>query len=107
MSQTLPIACSLDASELEHRLAEMADVGRLALIDARVDGRHAHLRFSPTAQMRERLDAIVAAESTCCAFLTLRLEEAPGVISLTIDAPETAEPVVRELVDAFVGAPAR
>jgi hypothetical protein len=48
---------------------------------------------------------LVAAESQCCAFLTMRLDDAPGEVRLTIDAPEDAEPVLGELVNAFRGEP--
>jgi hypothetical protein len=55
------------------------------------------------AGVRQRVDAIVAAESRCCAFLAMRVTEAPDRIVLTIQGPDGAEVVVRELVDAFSG----
>jgi hypothetical protein len=51
--------------------------------------------------VRERLEAVVAAESVCCAFLTMRVRVAPDSLALTIDAPDGAEPVLAELVGAF------
>ena len=103
MPTELPIACSLNATELPQRLAEMAALGRAALLDARTRPTRAELRFAAGAGVRERLEAIVAAESQCCAFLTLAVTEEPDAVLLTIDAPEGAEVVLAELVDAFRG----
>lgn len=101
MRTELPIACSLSATELPARLALIAELGRDALLDARIDGSRARLRFAVGAGVRERVAAVVAAESHCCAFLTMHISEPPGDVVLTIDAPEDAEPVLAELVDAF------
>jgi hypothetical protein len=101
MPSELPIACSLNASEFPERLAEMADLGRAALIDARTEPTRAQLRFAAGAGVRARVEAIVAAESQCCAFLTMRVSDEPDTVVLAIDAPEDAELVLAELVDAF------
>src|SRR5690348_14133862 len=101
MPTDLPIACSLSATELPKRLAEMADLGRSALIDARTEPLEAQLRFGAGAGIRDRLEAVVAAESQCCAFLTMRVHVEPDAVLLTISAPEGAEAVLSELVDAF------
>ena len=101
MPRELPIACSLTATELPRRLKTMADLGRDALLDRRTDGTHATLRFTPAPGVRERLGGIVAAESRCCAFLMMRITDEPGAVVLSIDAPDGAQPVLAELVDAF------
>jgi hypothetical protein len=105
MPAELPIACSLGTTELPARLAEMAALGEAALVDTRQDATHAELRFAAGAGVRERVAAIVAAESHCCAFLTMRVAGEPDTVVLTIDAPEGAELVVQELLDAFRGQP--
>ncbi len=97
----LPMACSLTAAQLPGRLAEMADLGRTALLEARCDGSHAQLRFAPGAGVHARVDAIVAAESQCCAFLAMRVRERADEVVLAIDAPAGAELVLGGLVDAF------
>jgi hypothetical protein len=99
--QALPIACSLSATELPERLARMAALGRDALLACEHDGTRAQLRFAAAPGVRERVEAIVAAEAECCAFLTMRVGEHPGGIVLSIEAPEGAGPVLAELVDAF------
>jgi hypothetical protein len=98
MPDELPIACSLTAAQLPARLAALAALGSEALCDARQDGTAAELRFAAGVGVRERLEAVVAAELQCCAFLTMRVSDA---LVLTITAPEGGEAVLAELVDAF------
>ena len=101
----LPIACSLSAGELPERMAQMAALGRDALIDTRIEGTRARLRFAAAPDVRERVDVIVAAESLCCAFLTMRVTNEAGAVVLNIDAPDGAELVLSEMVDPFTAAP--
>jgi len=103
MAVELPIACSLSATELPKRLAAMADLGRAALTDVHFEGRRAQLRFAAGAGVRDRVRAIVAVESECCAFLAMRVSDEADAVVLTIDAPEVADIVLVELVDAFRG----
>jgi hypothetical protein len=101
MPAELPIACSLDATQLPARLAEMAALGNDALLDVRRDVTRADLRFAAGAGVRSRVDAIVAAEAACCPFLRMQVTEQQGTVVLTIVAPDDAEIVLAELVDAF------
>ncbi len=52
-----------------------------------------------------RVEAIVAAESRCCAFLTMHVADEPDPVVIIIDAPEGAEDVLAQFVDAFRGQP--
>lgn len=101
MPDELPIACSLSASELPERLADMSAIGSASLLGVEADDGRAVLRFRPDPPTGERLATIVAAEQECCAFLTMRLSDEPDAISLTIEAPAGAEPVLDDLVAAF------
>lgn len=103
MAPEPPIVCSLSATELPVRLAQIADLGRAALLDTHHDERRAVLRFASRAGVRERLAAVVAAESECCAFLEMRISEVADTLVLTIAAPDGAGVVVAELVAAFGG----
>ena len=105
MPEELPIACSLSAAEFPARMAQMAELGRDALVDARVDGAHAQLRFVAGEAVRERVERFVEAESRCCAFLTFALADTPGEMVVSIDAPMDAEGVLAELVAAFSSEP--
>ena len=100
---SLPIACSLNAADLRVRMAEVAAVGRAGLRDRTTDGATSTLRFDRRDDVRQRLEAIVAAESECCAFLDLTLVDDGEELVLTISAPPGAEPVARELAGAFGG----
>jgi hypothetical protein len=103
MPDELPLVCSLDAERLSNRLARMSALGRSSLISAEATERRAALRFRPEGATAERLAAIVAAEAECCAFLAMDVREEPNALRLTIEAPEGAEPVLQELVEAFRG----
>jgi hypothetical protein len=96
----LPLACSLDASALEGRLAEIQAVGQAALIAAEPPGT---LRFRAAPGTRQRLEQIIAAEAECCPFLSLELTEHKEELRLTVSAPEGADAVAAELVQAFAG----
>lgn len=107
MPAGLPLACSLTATELPQRLDEIAELGRAALVDAWAEEARAELRFAAGAGVRERVEAIVAAESKCCAFLTMAVTAESDTVVLTIDAPDGADTVLAELVAAFRGPPRR
>jgi hypothetical protein len=101
MDDQVPIACTLTGAQMPARLAEMAAIGRDSLTEI---GEHAGasvLRFRADEQIHARLTSIVDAESQCCAFLDLALEQDFAGLNLTISGPEDAAPVVQDLVDAF------
>lgn len=99
MNSSSPIACSLTADELPKRLEEISAVGKDALLSVSVDGA---LRFRADGTTRRRLEAIIAAESLCCPFLSFDLREYAGALFVTIDAADGGERLARDLVDAFV-----
>jgi hypothetical protein len=100
MSTEPPIACTLTGAEMPARRDEMAAIAR-DLVCAHAHESRAVLRFRAAAGTRERVAAFVAAESRCCAFLRMELREEADALTLTIDGPAGAEPVVTELVAAF------
>ena len=105
MASMPQLSCSLDAGEARKRLAEMAALGRSSLIASETAASRVVLRFSTEEGVHDRLAHIVAGERSCCGFLTFTLAEDAGEVVLTIDAPAGAEPVLRELVDAFAASP--
>jgi hypothetical protein len=92
------IACSLSGEDLPQRLAELRALGRDALMSVSAEG---VLRFRADERTRARLEAIIAAESSCCPFLSFELREHTGALLLTIAAPDGAEPLAFDLVNAF------
>jgi hypothetical protein len=101
-ARELPIACSLGSADLAARLAAMRAVGEEGCLNSRLAATTAVLTFR--ASVRARVEAIVAAEQECCAFLEMSLHDAaPGEFELMIAAPQGAELVLRELVEAFAG----
>ena len=98
MKSDTPIACSLSATDLSARLAEMKRLGQDALLS--VDGAGT-LRFRADGDTKARLEAIVAAEAECCPFLDMDLREEAGALVLEIRPPQGAEPVVADMVSAF------
>ena len=98
MTMDSPIACSLNASDLRARLDEIGALGRDALLSTDTDGT---MRFRANGTTRERLEAIIAAEASCCSFLRFKLTDEGGTLTLTITAPAGAEPVAHDLTAAF------
>lgn len=105
MSTDPPLVCSLGAGDLAVRQAEIADLGREALLDVHRDGTRVELRFAARPGVRERVESVVAAEGECCAFLAMRVGEATDAVVVTIDAPEGAEVVITDMVELFGGHP--
>jgi MerR family transcriptional regulator, copper efflux regulator len=93
----LPIACTLNASELDDRLATVETLRRDALLRQSeiLGGLRMHLRNAPGIEARVR--ALAAAESRCCAFLTFRIETADDELLLDITGAPEARPVIDEL----------
>jgi hypothetical protein len=103
MTEALPIACSLGAPDLEQRLVAIAEVGAESLLAHETKGPRHLLRFRSAAATLERLEEIVAAEATCCAFLDLKLEERGEELVLSIEAPADAQPIADGLAATFAG----
>jgi hypothetical protein len=97
----LPIACKLSADGARERSGWLEEIGRAALIDGRRDRDRLRLRFR--AGSRPELEALVRAESECCAFLSFELREASGEVRLDISGPAGAEPVLDGFLAALAG----
>jgi hypothetical protein len=104
MATPLPVVCTLDAAALRDRAAELAAIGRDGLLAAEIDGTRATLRFAAAAG--GRLEAVVAAERDCCAWLGLDLARKGDEVELTLTAPPDGEAAMHEFARAF-GAPPR
>lgn len=101
MAQDLPIVCSLGASDLEQRLAAIAELGAESLINHRQDGGRHLLRFRSDTRTRERLEAIIRAERECCAFLDLSLADEGDYVVLSVAALEAGQATADGFAMAF------
>ena len=103
MSRPLPIVCTLSATDLRARGEELRALGGDGLLDATEDEGRAVLRFRPNPLVRERVEAVVAAESECCAFLDVEVAHRDDATVLTISAPNGGAEMVHELAAALAG----
>jgi hypothetical protein len=104
MDQSLPIACTLSARDLESRVAELQALGGDGLLSVTEGPGHAELRFRPGSDIRRRVEAAAAAEADCCAFLDFRVDADDNSTVLTIAAPNGGAEAIPLLVAAFEGA---
>jgi hypothetical protein len=101
MTDPNSIACTLDRSALRQRLDEIATLGAAALIAHEGTGGTHTLRFRRDEETRRQLRQIVDAESRCCSFLDLQINERAGELFLTVDGPGEAQAVADEFASAF------
>ena len=96
MTET-PIACSLTGADYRRRIADTDRVARAALLDRQTIDGGARLTFADGEETRAELEALIAAESSCCPFLTMQLRPAEGTLVLDVTGPDDAEPVIEEM----------
>lgn len=99
MPAEVPIACTLSKADLPGRIASARDLGGSALVGLEVADRSAVLRFDGE---RERVDAFVAVESSCCSFFRFDISQKGERVELEILTPEGGEPILRALVAGVV-----
>jgi hypothetical protein len=95
------IACALSPSRMTERGEEIRALGRDGLEAVERKGKRVILRFQRGPRIRERVAGIVAAESSCCAFLDFAIADSEHATVVTVEAPEGGEPVLHELADLF------
>jgi MerR family copper efflux transcriptional regulator len=96
MTET-PIACSLTAADYRQRIADTDRVAHAALLDRQAIDGGARLTFADGEQRRAELEALIAAESSCCPFLTMQLRRANGRLILDVTGPDAAAPIIDEM----------
>ena len=99
LPQELPIACTLTKAERPERAALAAELGARYLVGVEVSGRRATLRFEGG---RKEVEALVEAESACCAFFEFDLGGEGERTELRVAAPADAEWTVRGRVAGIV-----
>jgi MerR family copper efflux transcriptional regulator len=90
-----PVACTLGEAEQAERAARARELVRDSLIDSVLTEEGAALRFRSEAE--SALKELIAAESRCCPFLRFDLRRKDGALSLTVEGPEEARPIILAL----------
>ena len=74
MSTDIPIACTLSPDGFTARMGLIEALGSDGLIDRTGTERGVRVRLRDTPEIERRTRELVAAESSCCAFLDFTLE---------------------------------
>ena len=98
---TVDIACTLSGPAMKERLATILALAERALIDQQQHGATLRLRYM--IEVADELEAIVALERQCCAFLDFALSREAGFVQLVITAPAEAVDFTQTLMSHFAG----
>ena len=97
----IPVACSLTASDYAARQDEIEAIGREGLLRVERGSTRPDLVFREDPTIRHALERVIDAEAECCPFLSFSMRSRGSELVLSIEAPESAEPVVRDLLHRF------
>jgi MerR family transcriptional regulator, copper efflux regulator len=98
-SESVPVACTLEATQAGDRLAQWRAVVSAASVSTPAsDGWR--LRFPLDSELAARVSALVVAEQACCPFLGFRLGLHPDAVDLHVTVPAEARPLAAELFTA-------
>ncbi|MDQ1704861.1 MAG: hypothetical protein QOF18_1227 [Frankiaceae bacterium] len=90
------IACSLDGGEQASRVGAWS-----ALVAQRVgrawDGDTLRLSFAADASLAAEVARLAVLEQQCCPFFAFTVTVTAGTLTLDVDAPPDARPIVRDL----------
>jgi hypothetical protein len=92
-----PIACTLSPGQYKDRTGELAALAARALRSREQTADGERLTFADSADTERELRAVIAAESSCCAFLRMDLQRADEGLVLDIAGPQDARPIIAEL----------
>lgn len=90
----MPIACTLTPDGVTARLALIDALAADGLLGRTATDAGLRVRLRDTPEIERRTRALVAAESTCCAFLDFHLGREGGELVLDISGPADARPVI-------------
>ena len=90
----LPIACTLSPDGMTARLALIDELAADGVLDCATTDAGLRVRLRDTPAIERRTRELVAAESSCCAFLRLDLRREDGALVLEIAGPADARPVI-------------
>ena len=96
-SDDAPIACTLTPADYRERTAALATLAVQALLGRAPIHGGQRLTFTDNPAVERELRAAVAAEASCCSFLTLALRRVDGLLELDVTGPAEAQPIITEL----------
>jgi hypothetical protein len=89
----------LGAGDFQARVAWIAELNAAALQSHRSDDLRLELAYAASA--REQVLQMVRGEQACCAFLAFEVSDEPGLVRVTIQAPEAARDVAETVFEPF------
>ena len=92
-----PVACTLGTAEYKDRTAELAALAERALRSRERTPNGERLVFADRADVERDLRSMIAAESSCCAFLRMDLARRDEGLVLDIAGPQDARSLIAEL----------
>lgn len=92
-----PIACTLTPGQYRSRTAQLSALAQRALRSREQTDHGERLTFDAGDEIEHQLRAAVAAEASCCAFLTMDLRRRDDHLVLDISGPQDARPIIAEL----------
>jgi hypothetical protein len=93
----VPIACTLTPGQYGDRTRDLASLAARALRTREQTAAGERLVFADAPMIERELRAVIAAEASCCAFLTMDLERTGDGLVLDIAGPQDARPIIAEL----------
>lgn len=94
-----PVACTLSVSDYQRRTRELAGLADGSLRSRTPIAGGQRLTFAAAPGLEARLRDAIAAEASCCAFLTMTLRASDNQKQLVLDVtgPADAQPIIAEL----------
>ncbi len=100
-SSELPvIGCTLEPTELQVRLAWIAQLNAAALRNFRREDLRLELIYWPAAI--EKVREMVQREQRCCAFLSFAIRQEQSVVKVLIQVPEGKREIAETVFESFL-----
>ncbi len=91
------IACTLGADDVPQRVSQWHAVAAAAVARSATEA-GVRLTLPPSADLASRVASLAAAETRCCSFFRMTLTMASDALTLDIECPTAARPLLEELL---------
>jgi hypothetical protein len=96
----IPIACTLSPNQMRDRMAFIDKLVSDALLDQHEIEGGVRSRFRDGPEVERRIRELVAAETSCCAFLSFAVGREDGEVWLDITGAPEAKPAIEQFFAA-------